>query len=139
MEKELNIIALSAAGNSGKTSMLEYVVVLLREYQCFNEDRRFIFSLESKLIGIALDGDDKFTVEQNLDILAIQKECDIVITPCRTRNATRYAIDEFVKNKNVSVTYFCKSWQDLKFKSYFGRFNQLEAECLIDYIRNNFM
>lgn len=140
MKKEQILVILSGSPNCGKTTMLKKVVLsFCRQTDC--EHTCFTFLFKNKKIGIALDGDDQNTIEENLKYLLEKERCDLVITPCRTKGGTLTAVNFSIQKNKIEQVYFISKVRLEKLSSNiteeeFDKFNQMESEYFTCFIKS---
>lgn len=139
MKKEQILVVLSGSPNCGKTTMLKKVVLSLCGQADYDDSPCFTLLFKNKKIGIALNGDDKNTVEENLKHLLKNEQCDLVITPCRTKGETLTAVNFSIQKNKIEQVYFISKVRLEKLGSKineeeFDKFNQIESEYFIRFI-----
>ena len=112
MEK---IIALQGRAQCGKTSTLNLLIDLLEVATkgCamptpHTGERREIFVINGKIVGVTTPGDADWIVQDNCDFFTANN-CDIAISATRTKGGTHQVLDGFAASHGLTVKYESKN------------------------------
>lgn len=132
----ITVLAVYAAANRGKSSMLKMVVENLNPDLEMSDRHRFVFELNKHKVGIALDGDYEESVLENLQYF-LQEGCELLVIPTHVKDRTVVVTNEFVSMHTAELIWIKKAElsQELNLSG-FDDINRLEAGYLSDYIRN---
>ncbi len=135
------IIVLQGSASKGKTSCLNNLIDLLKQYEEKTytkiateraNDHRRVFVYQKTRIAITTYGDPPGeTIEKNIDF-AEKNECTILITASRSRGATVDVIEAYrLKHTNVTITFVAKEIVSNGNKSLQDEVNKTQAQDLM--------
>lgn len=136
---DMQVIALYGSANCGKSKVLKNVITYFKPEAIIPEgDFYTLFEINNQKIGIATGGDDKSTVESNLNYF-IQQKCDFGITASRTKGGSAEIISVISNRLGTEPIWIKKSClsEALDIDG-FSEINKLEANCFVNYLKKQF-
>lgn len=124
------LIILSGSDNSGKSETLKFLVTKLGGKLTANYDDRYICKNSTSTVAICTGGDDGYAVNENTNFFSANMNCDVYISPARSKGVTIPILEKWAKSNNIDCLVLTKSWAKNANNAVYSQINDKFADFL---------